>query len=112
MKKENEDLSRRIFMQGLGLGSIALGSYALGRQDQDTPQALQGLAADDLPRDANGNVIPGFGPEPTEDPDSTVTQDRVAKQWEPVSDRKVKVGIAGYGLCRFGASFFTKTIPT
>src|SRR5262245_48395418 len=28
-----------------------------------------------------------------------------AKQWRPVSDRKIKVGIVGYGLCRFGASF-------
>jgi len=25
--------------------------------------------------------------------------------WKPVSDRKVKVGIAGYGVCRFGAQF-------
>ena len=28
-----------------------------------------------------------------------------AKKWEPVSDRKIKVGIAGYGVCRFGAAF-------
>ena len=25
--------------------------------------------------------------------------------WKPVSDRKVKVGIAGYGVCKFGAQF-------
>jgi len=25
--------------------------------------------------------------------------------WEPVSDRKVRVGIVGYGVCRFGAQF-------
>ena len=25
--------------------------------------------------------------------------------WKPVSDRKVKVGIAGYGVCKFGAAF-------
>jgi len=25
--------------------------------------------------------------------------------WRPVSDRKVKVGIAGYGVCKFGAQF-------
>ncbi|MBN2294140.1 MAG: hypothetical protein JXM70_17065, partial [Pirellulales bacterium] len=28
-----------------------------------------------------------------------------AKKWEPVSDRKVKVGIVGYGRCKFGAAF-------
>ena len=29
----------------------------------------------------------------------------VPKKWEPVSDRKVRVGIVGYGACRFGAAF-------
>ncbi len=28
-----------------------------------------------------------------------------AKTWEPVSDRKVRVGIVGYGVCKFGAQF-------
>jgi predicted dehydrogenase len=28
-----------------------------------------------------------------------------SKPWEPVSDRKVRVGIVGYGVCRFGADF-------
>jgi predicted dehydrogenase len=27
------------------------------------------------------------------------------KQWEPVSDRKLRVGVVGYGACRFGAAF-------
>jgi predicted dehydrogenase len=27
------------------------------------------------------------------------------KRWQPVSDRKVRVGIVGYGVCRFGAAF-------
>jgi len=27
------------------------------------------------------------------------------KAWEPVSDRKVRVGIVGYGVCQFGAAF-------
>ena len=25
--------------------------------------------------------------------------------WKPFSDRKIRVGIAGYGLCKFGAQF-------
>ena len=28
-----------------------------------------------------------------------------SKGWKPVSDRKIRVGIAGYGVCRFGAAF-------
>ncbi len=27
------------------------------------------------------------------------------KKWEPVSDRKIRFGIVGYGVCRFGAAF-------
>jgi predicted dehydrogenase len=30
---------------------------------------------------------------------------RAQRKWEPVSDRKVRVGIVGYGVCRFGAAF-------
>ena len=30
---------------------------------------------------------------------------RANKVWEPVSDRKVRVGIVGYGVCQFGAAF-------
>ncbi|MFW6164062.1 MAG: Gfo/Idh/MocA family protein [Planctomycetota bacterium] len=32
-------------------------------------------------------------------------QPKAAKQWEPVSDRKIRFGIVGYGHCRFGAKF-------
>ena len=28
-----------------------------------------------------------------------------SEKWEPVSDRKVRVGIVGYGTCKFGAAF-------
>jgi hypothetical protein len=31
--------------------------------------------------------------------------------WTPFSDRKVKVGIAGYGVCKFGASFGFQNHP-
>ena len=34
--------------------------------------------------------------------DSTSRQD---KAWQPVSDRKIRVGIAGHGVCRMGAAF-------
>lgn len=47
--------------------------------------------ADDKPQ------IQGF-----EDTPSNTRQDKV---WEPISGRKIKFGIVGYGLCRFGAAF-------
>jgi predicted dehydrogenase len=33
------------------------------------------------------------------------------KPWQPVSDRKVRVGIVGYGVCRFGAAFGFQNHP-
>lgn len=41
--------------------------------------------------------IQGFEESPT-DPN-------VWKDWKPISDRKIRVGIVGYGACRFGAQF-------
>ena len=52
-------------------------------------------------------TAPNQGSDPTDiqgfaDIDST---ERQKQAWEPVSDRKIRMGIAGYGVCRFGASF-------
>ena len=33
------------------------------------------------------------------------TAERPKKIWQPVSERKIRVGIAGYGVCKFGAEF-------
>jgi len=50
------------------------------------------------PESAAGAVpIQGFEP--------AVTDEEAAKNWRPVSDRKIRVGIAGYGVCNFGAAF-------
>ena len=34
-----------------------------------------------------------------------------SKEWNPVSDRRVRVGIVGYGTCRFGAAFGFQNHP-
>ena len=52
-------------------------------------------------------TAPNQGSDPTNiqgfaDTDSTERQKEV---WEPVSDRKIRMGIAGYGVCRFGTAF-------
>jgi len=64
-------------MQSVGLGAAALG-FEPSAFSQDKP-------------------IQGFERAP-EDP-------RASRGWRPVSDRKVRVGIAGYGVCKFGAEF-------
>jgi len=38
-------------------------------------------------------------------PKASARQQQQQKKWEPVSERKVRVGIVGYGVCRFGAAF-------
>jgi len=80
-------LPRRGFLQGAG--------------------AFLGLAgvvvADEGPKDGEGKVIPGF--------EKNQDDANAAKGWQPVSDRKIRVGIAGYGLCKFGGAFFYQNHP-
>jgi hypothetical protein len=77
--------TRRSFLQGVGLGTASLGlsGAALAGQKQ--------------------KVIQGFEEAPT-DPDAS-------KGWRPVSDRKIRVGIVGYGVCQFGAAFSFQDHP-
>jgi predicted dehydrogenase len=91
--QERAGMSRRGLLQGLGGASAFLGMAGLAGQ----------AGAQDAPKDADGKVIPGFE-EDRGAPDA-------AQGWQPVSDRKIRVGIAGYGLCRFGASFFYQNHP-
>jgi predicted dehydrogenase len=39
------------------------------------------------------------------------TASRSKRVWEPVSDRKIRVGIAGFGLCQMGAAFGFQNHP-
>ncbi|MDY0170329.1 MAG: Gfo/Idh/MocA family oxidoreductase [Thermoguttaceae bacterium] len=48
-------------------------------------------------------VIPGF--------DQTTTDYDRTKQWKPFNDRKVRVGIVGHGVCRFGLAFDLQNHP-
>ncbi len=43
--------------------------------------------------------------------EDTQTNTDTTKKWEPVSDRKIKVGIVGYGVCKFGAAFEFQNHP-
>jgi hypothetical protein len=87
--EEQNQLSRRGFLQGIGiLGMVGA-----------TGQA----AADEAPKNSEGKVIPGFEKGQAHSGDG--------RKWEPFSDRKIRVGIAGYGLCRFGAQFGFQNHP-
>ena len=57
------------------------------------------------------------GPEPTAEAvpiqsfEKAVTDYEASKNWQPVSDRMIRVGIAGYGVCNFGAAFHFQDHP-
>src|SRR3982074_618539 len=46
---------------------------------------------------AQEKVIQGF--------EKAAPDPRARKDWKAVSDRKIRVGIVGYGVCKFGAEF-------
>ncbi len=48
-------------------------------------------------------VIPGF--------DQTKTDFDPAKAWKPFSDRRIRVGLVGYGVCQFAAAFEFQNHP-
>jgi len=43
--------------------------------------------------------------------EDTATTTQKDKAWEPVSDRKIRFGIVGYGVCKFGAAFGLQEHP-
>lgn len=94
-RKEDEQqltISRREFGGILG---VAGALWGMGQ--------VSAAGAPETPKDADGKTIPGF--------EKAKDEPIAAKVWQPVSDRKVKVGIAGYGLCKFGAAFFYQNHP-
>ena len=83
--------SRREFIKKVSLATTAIG---LGNAVQ---------AQEQPPKDASGKVIPGF--------EKNETDPNASKNWEPFSDRKIRVGIAGFGFCQFGAQFGFQNHP-
>src|SRR5688500_5698979 len=77
--------TRRAFVQAAGLGVAAV--------------AAQGVAngAEKIV-DKYGNPVQGFE-------ENIAASTASSKGWEPVSERKIRVGLVGYGFCQFGAAF-------
>jgi predicted dehydrogenase len=85
----NHSPSRRSFLRNVGLGSLAAAAAGLGGQ------AAMAQVADE-------KILGKSGVQSAE---------RSKKVWKPVSDKKIRVGIAGYGVCKFGARFEFQNHP-
>ncbi len=79
----NTFTTRRNFLHTLGFGTAALG---LGIPAQAAERPIQGF--EQAPADADAS-----------------------KGWQPVSDRRLRVGIVGFGVCQFGAAFSFQDHP-
>src|SRR6516164_1687269 len=77
--------TRRTFLQAAGLGAAALAAHGVA---SGTQQVV----------DKEGKAVQGFE-------DIQKASAETSKGGKPVSDRKIRVGIVGYGFCRFGAAF-------
>lgn len=79
---EGKTFSRRFFLNSVGVGTVAFGLQQIsckGKEETASPP------------------IQGF--------EKTAEDSDLSKAWVPVSDRKIRVGLVGYGLCKFSAAF-------
>jgi len=76
-----EGASRRDFLRSMGATAAAAGLSCLASRSAAAAQpAIQGFEA-------------------------AQTTAAMHEGWRPVSDRKIRLGIVGYGVCKFGAAF-------
>jgi predicted dehydrogenase len=94
--QQHEGMTRRDFGMRMGFAGAVFGLGAV--------TTAKGAGTENIPRDSEGKIIPGF-----ENTKKGVSYS--GTDWKPVSDRKIKVGIAGYGLCQFGATWFYQNHP-
>src|SRR5215472_12739905 len=77
--------TRRTFLQAAGLGAAALAAHSVAYGAEQVV-------------DKDGKPVQGFD-------NIQKASAETSKGWKPLSDRKIRVGIVGYGLCQFGAAF-------
>ncbi len=70
------DATRRSFLKGVGAGALALGLNANAEAEE--------------------KPIPGF---------ERAVVEPSAAEWKQISERKIRVGLVGYGVCKFAAVF-------
>jgi hypothetical protein len=86
-------VSRRHFLRSAGIGAVALGLNQIGCSVARKPVAQQGVVP----------PIQGF--------ERKADNSDISKGWQPVSERKLRMGIVGYGVCKFGADFGFQNHP-
>lgn len=59
----------------------------------------------------SGSAVAGQKKRPIQGFEEAPPDPHASKGWEPVSERKIRVGIVGYGTCRFGAAFSFQDHP-
>lgn len=90
MKSKSDSLSRRVFLNSIGIGAAAFGLQQMGCSSSKHSTT-------------KGAKIAGF--------EKAAESDIDHKGWQPVSDRKIRVGLVGYGLSRFSAAFYFQDHP-
>ncbi len=80
----DKSTSRRSFLRTASLGAASFGVASAARGEK--PPTIQGF-------------------------EQEKTDPKTAAGWKPVSQRKIRVGIVGYGVCRFGAAFGFQNHP-
>jgi predicted dehydrogenase len=82
---QRSQTTRRTFLQAAGLSAAALAAHSVTYGAEKVV-------------DKDGKTVQGFE-------DITKASEKTSKGWKPISDRKIRVGIVGYGFCKFGAAF-------
>src|SRR5688500_14803069 len=72
----DNDASRRAFLQTAGAVAVGLAATTIRAEEK---------------------TIPGF--------EKAKAEPETSSQWKPVSERKIRVGLVGYGVCRFSSAF-------
>jgi len=90
---EGKGFSRRSFLSSVGVG----GAVVLGLQSGCKGGGDSETAKKEPPK------MQGF--------DETVDESNLSKGWVSVSDRKVRVGLVGFGVSKFSAAFGFQNHP-
>jgi predicted dehydrogenase len=89
MESNENEPSRRLFLNTISAGAVGLGLTQLfGCAPKAAPHVV---------KDQKGEIVPGF--------EKVEFDSKSLKKYTPVSEKKIRVGLVGYGYCEFAAHF-------